>query len=197
MDSTESAICGGIAARTYGRVEQCLSSGNISVTGQSVYAGNIFGRSEVTSDARSIYFGVANACMGTGNIVVTGGGEQSCVGGVGGFVQAGTLDTSYLGGGATNCLFTGEIRGEFSYCGSIIGACAEIIYDRNYFSFNGVGYVNFEGNYYLASSMSSIGAAISTDGTFRSVTGKGGAEAAYDDIKKTETYLTLAELFGL
>ena len=193
----DSVISGGIAARTYGSIKECLSSGNISVTGQSVYAGNIFGRSEVTSDARFIYFGTTNACMGTGNIEVTGGGEESCVGGIGGFVQAGTTETSYLGGGATNCIFTGEIKGEFSYQGGIVGACSEVMYDYNFFTLNGVEYVNFEGNYYLESGLPSIGAAISSEGKFKPVAGKGAVKATYEEIKKTETYLSLAELFHL
>ena len=196
----DSVICGGIAARTYGAVDKCLSTGNISVTGQSVYAGNIFGRSEVVSDARYIYLGTATSCMGGGNIVVTGGGEESCVGGIGGFVQEGIFSgqqSMYLGGGVTSCIFTGEIKGDFSYRGSIVGACAEDIYEQNSYTSDGVEHVNFEGNYYLAGGVPSIGAAVSSKGNFKAVTGKGAQQATYDEIKATEIYQALAELFRL
>ena len=196
---TDALICGGIAARTYGQINECISSGDISATGQTAYVGSIFGRSEVVSSGRYVYCGFADRCLGTGKIVVTGGGEESCVGGIGGFVQEGVFNqqTLYLGGGVTNSIFLGEIQGEFRYFGSLVGACGEDIYEKNSYTSGDKELANFDGNYYLKGAPSAFGAVVSAEEVFRQAADKGATAATEEEIKNTDLYQELAELFHL
>ena len=118
------AICGGIVARIYGQSNYCMSSGDITVTAKTAYAGGIYGISQVAYDGYYIYLGAANYCISRGNINATLGAGASCVGGIGGLVQESQYSQFvYVGGGATNCVFMGGIRGDINYFGNIVGVC--------------------------------------------------------------------------
>ena len=199
VTGADAVICGGIAARVYGTIDYCLSSGDIFLEAKSAYAGCIFGRSEVISDGWYVYCGFANNCIAEGKITASlHGEEKSCVGGVGGFVQEGLLGIgSYIGGGAKNCFFLGEVEGEFTYFGNIIGVCAEDIYESNSYTSNGEAHVNFEENYYLDNRLPSFGAVVSTDEEFREVGGKGAFPLTAEEIKGKEAYQKILQKLGV
>lgn len=213
------AICGGIAARTYGQTNYCISSGDIEVSAQSAYMGNIFGRSEVKF-LDKMYCGFADNCIGSGKLIAALQEEESCIGGIGGFIQEG-VTTNYLrnekgeivqdedgnpivesveyvgGGGIRNCFFLGEIESGVSYFGSIVGVCGEDIYERNSYTSGSNKYANFEGNYYVDRGVPSFGAVVSTEGEFRQVPGKGAQEVTEDELKDKETYQEILEKLGI
>ena len=201
VKGTDSLICGGIAARSYGTIEYCISSGDLYLEANTAYAGCIFGRSEVASDGRNLYCGINRDCIGMGNITASLGEETSCVGGIGGFVQEGLLGGgSYIGGGATNCFFLGEIKGDFNYFGSIVGVCGDHIYEKNSYTSGGEEVINFKDNYYLSDGAPSFGAVVSFDedenGVFRRVTDKGATVLTKEEMEKLESYQAILAKFN-
>ena len=206
VTGTDSLICGGIAARSYGTMEYCVSTGNISAVAETVYAGGIFGRSEVRTDAGAlttyVYFGLAKSCIASGEIAVAGGGDQSCVGGIGGFIQQGRFNDGalYLGGGVTDSFFLGTLKGEYSYFGSIVGVCGDEIYEKNSYTSGNEEVANFKDNYYLSGGAPSFGAVVSVEedeeGIFRRVDGKGALPLEKEEIEKNESYQAILKKFN-
>ena len=219
VEGLSTAICGGIAARTYGQINYCVARGDISVTAHDAYIGCIFGRSEVKFSGISLYCGFADNCIGSGKIAAALQEGESCVGGIGGFVQEG-VKNNYLrdekgnvlfdengepivesveyvgGGGVRNCFFLGECEGEFNYFGSIVGVCGEDIYDRNSYTSGKDQLANFEGNYYLGTAPS-FGRVVSTEGEYSEVNDKGASAATGDEIINHETYREILKKLGL
>ena len=196
------AIVGGIAARTYGRNNYCISNGNISVAAPTAFVGGIFGRSEVVISGSYVYFGVADHCIGAGNIEVLVDGEgTSCIGGVGGLVQEGSFNqgTLILGGGVTNCIFLGTIEGENAYVGSLVGVCGAGIYKKNSYTSGNEEYRNFEGNYYVEGGFPAFGAKVTVveeDEVFDPADDKGATAMPESDVKNTDVYQDILEKFG-
>ncbi|MCH5162246.1 MAG: hypothetical protein J1G38_02010 [Clostridiales bacterium] len=182
------AICGGIAARTYGQSYYCVASGNIEVKAKNAYVGGIYGISQVATDGFYVYFGAADYCISTVKISATLGEEASCVGGVAGLVQEATIGVSYYGGGVTSCIFMGEIGGNFDYAGNIVGVCGAVVYNRNSYLSGGVLYPNFAGNYYLDNGLSSFGAVAESEDKFTRVEGKGATALKESEIKGSSLY---------
>lgn len=187
------AIVGGICARSYGSVSYCLSSGDITVNAQSVFAGGILGRCEITADVfnRPIYDFV-RFCISENRISVTAESDgEVCAGGVVGFVMEGSYINSeiYFGGGVTGCYFTGERVNDVNCFGNIVGACGANIYESNSYSEYGVEYHNFDGNYYLNNSLPAFGAVIKGESEFVPAgENKGATPATEEDIKNSEGY---------
>ena len=191
------AICGGIVARNYGETNYCISSGDISVTAKTAYVGGIFGRCEVLQSGFVIYFGFADSCISEGKISVTLGEGESYIGGIGGFVDELVYDeTTYFGGGITNCIFLGKIEGETDYRGNIAGVCGADIYERNLYVSKEGEKANFEKNYYLENDLPSFGAVETTEQKFMKVDGKGATPLSEDEIKSTEKYREILEKLG-
>ena len=229
LEGRGTAISGGIAARSYGQISYCMSDGDITATASVAFVGCIFGRGEVVSSGSYIYFGVASYCIGEGKIDVTVGDGASCIGGIGGLVQEGgflyyqydedgnllldeddkpLMKTIYWGGGITNCIFLGEIEGNFNYTGSIVGVCGANIYEENSYTSGDTEYVHFEGNYYLETDLPSFGAVVTleeeqieeevvTKEVFAQVQGKGAASATTDEIKNTKVYKEILDALGM
>lgn len=221
VEGSDAVICGGISARTYGRNNYCMSTGDISVTGKDIYAGGIFGRSEIIRDDWYIYCGFADHCIASGKIEAALGEGTSCIGGIGGLIQEGKFyqyvyDASglpmtdddgnfltepvYLGGGITNCIFLGEIEGSGNYIGNIVGVCGEEIYEHNSYISDNTEHQNFDGNYYLENDLPSFGAVVAGvagEEIFREVGGKGATLATGEEIKETEIYKDILEKLGM
>ncbi|MCH5154574.1 MAG: hypothetical protein J1F71_05115 [Clostridiales bacterium] len=197
----ELAIVGGIAARTDGQNNYCYTEGELYATSKTAYVGGIFGMSQTVSDGRYVYFGFANNCLSRAKLSASLGDGVSCVGGIGGYVQETAFNQYYydefgflisqivyLGGGIIDSVFLGEITGEFSYYGAVVGVCGIYIYEANAFTSDGVTRRNFDGNYYLDNGTPSFGAAITPDGEPVRVDGKGITSATEDEITSSETY---------
>ena len=202
------AICGGIVGRSDGLTQYCLSEGDITVTAPDVYAGGIFGISKVTFSGNTIYCGFIRHCISTNKITVTVGDGESCVGGIGGFVQEGvTMEYVYVGGGGvTDSIFMGSIVCGKGYAGSIVGLCASDVYEQNTYVSNNEEYHNFEGNYYVSNNFPPYGALAKTvedeEGTRTEFTlltekdDKGVTSATAEEIEQTENYQTIMDAFG-
>ncbi|MCH5156184.1 MAG: hypothetical protein J1F69_06200 [Clostridiales bacterium] len=198
--------CGGIAATTYGTTDYCISSGDITVTAKTAYVGGIFGISRVGTIDNYIYLGTADHCINQGSINATLGEGASYIGGIGGLVQESIFNqyvgnlivgVVYLGGGITNCIFIGGVREVSNYFGNIVGACGVDIYQTNSYTLNGTTYINFDGNYYIENALPSFGTAVTPDGEFVRVDGKGITPSTENEIKTTETYKDIAKKLGL
>lgn len=156
-----SPIVGGIAATNSYVIEYCLSRGDIGVVGGTVYAGGIFGRSEIVKDIYGkIYFGIAEYCICESKIEVSAE-TTACAGGIGGYVQEGRLvnydgSGGYFGGGISKCVFLGSNTKEINYFGAIVGVSGENIYYGTDLYQN--DYHNFEDNYYVDDFSSACGA---------------------------------------
>ena len=87
VTGSDLAICGGISARSYGSNKYCLSLGDITVTANAAYAGGICAMSLVTRDGNYVYFGKADYCVSNAKIDLRLGDGTSYVGGIGGLVQ--------------------------------------------------------------------------------------------------------------
>ena len=197
----ELAIVGGIAARTDGQNNYCYTEGELYATSKTAYVGGIFGMSQTVSDGRYVYFGFANNCISRAKLSASLGDGVSCVGGIGGYVQETPFNQYYydefgflisqivyLGGGITDSVFLGEITGEFSYSGAVVGVCGIYIYEANAFVSDGVTRRNFDGNYYVSNGTPPFGAAVTPDGEPVRVDGKGITSATEDEIISSETY---------
>lgn len=201
VEGSGSAICGGIAARTYGTIDYCVSVGNITAAAETVYAGGIFGRSEI---AGYMYWGIADFCISEGRIEVAAT-KTSCVGGIAGFVQEGLFVDSdnqpvgYFGGGVNNCIFAGEWLGAAAHFGSIVGVCGANIYGTNSYIYGAEEYYNFSGNRYAAGSFTAFGATVTVDDEDREtfvfpVEDKGATADA--DIRNSKAYRDILGAFG-
>ena len=218
VEGKELVVCGGIAARSYGRTVYCASSGDITVTAQTAYIGGIYGISQVASDGRYVYFGTANYCISQAHIKASLGEDASCVGGIGGLVQEAAFDrykydengsyirdesgkivteVAYLGGGVTNSIFMGTIEGDFIYSGNIVGVCGADIYETNSYYSDNAWQINFDGNYYTQAALPSFGAVATTDDSFLQVGGKGATQSTASEIRRTSLYKHISEKLGL
>ncbi len=219
VTSNGDAICGGISARNYGVNRYCAMSGDISVTAKTAFVGGIYGRSEVkVSDTYSVYLGTAEDCICNCSIKLSLAEGSSCIGGIGGYVQEIGInirqkvdengnylqdedgkpiyEKEYWGGGATRCIFMGEINGAYDYIGNIIGVCAANIYKSNSFTSDDKTYLNFDGNYCLPNERSAFGATVNADETFERVEGKGFTALSAEEIIKSELYNAILERIG-
>ncbi|MDE6474437.1 MAG: hypothetical protein K2L70_04995 [Clostridia bacterium] len=192
------AYVGGISAHSYSRITNCLSSGDITVTADSIYAGGILGYSEIyytaTLTGYSFAWGDTNNCISQSKIDVTPIGEGiACVGGIVGYVDEVGIDLKsekvYFGGEVTNNYFIGECVSSVDYFGSIVGVCASNIYINNSYSLNdGISYYNFDGNYYLNNSSKAFGATVTDEDEYSLVEDKGATSATLEVIQNSEVY---------
>ena len=194
-------VCGGIAAYTYGENNYCLWNGDISVTAESAYVGGIYGVSQVATNGFYVYFGFANHCLSTGKIFASLGDGKSCVGGVGGLVLEADLNGDYFGGGVTDCIFMGEIQGNFDYFGNIVGVCGKHVYEANSYKSGDSDYANFDGNYYIENGRNSFGATASTKEEIDGYApvegqGKGTTPLTESEIKGSDLYNAITEVIG-
>ncbi|MDE6210448.1 MAG: hypothetical protein K2G42_00520 [Clostridia bacterium] len=201
------AYVGGISAHSYARITDCLSSGDITVTADSIYAGGILGYSEIyytlTLTGYSFAWGDTLNCISQNKINVTAIGDGvACVGGTVGYVdevgielQSGQL---YFGGGVTGSYFVGEIASNVNYFGNIVGVCAKNIYENNSYTLNNdIEYHNFDSNYYLSNSSSAFGAAVTDEGDYSSAEeDKGATSATIEVIQNLEAYKSILKKFN-
>ena len=195
------AYVGGISAHSYAKITDCLSSGEITVTADTVYAGGILGYSEihytVTLTGYSFAWGNTVNCISQGKINVTSIGDGvASVGGIVGYVDEVGIELlsgiSYFGGEVKGCYFVGELTSDVDYSGNIVGVCAENIYENNSYNLNdGVDYYNFDGNYYLEGSVNAFGAKVTDDKEHFSVEDKGATAAAIEVIQNLEAYKSI------
>lgn len=191
--SAGDVIAGGIVANAYGRVEGCLSDGDVYVKANSGYVGGIIGRMEFESEYS---VGVAEHCAVRGKLTLDLSDDTALVGGIVGFVRAigitvqepdmngGVVTSTYFfGGGVKNCVFAGEKQGEIKYFGNIVGAPSAELYDNND-CFPSEDSANFAGNIYVQNGAAAFGAKIITVGEgeerssyFEGVNGDKGAKA--------------------
>ena len=202
-DGKNEATVGGICATNYGRIDNCLSKGSITVKADYAYAGGIFGRSVV---AGYMYWGTAEYCISENDISVTAE-KTSYAGGIGGFVmEARFVDedgelVGYYGGGVTDSIFLGSCSDGIEYFGNIVGVCGAHIYETNEYTYLMFIYHNFGGNYYIKNSQSAFGATLSFDGDNKevfvsSVEDKGAVEKKEEEIKELELYNYILEGFN-
>ena len=195
------AYCGGIVALTSGETNYCISTGSISVRAETPYVGGIFGMCEaklvMVMFDYVVYTGFTDSCISEAEISVTGGEGPAYVGGIGGFVEELVYnETTSWGGGVTNCIFLGKIKGETDYRGSIIGVSGADIYEKNLYTSKDGEKANFEWNYYLADELPSFGAVQTTEKKFMKVDGKGATALSKDEIQDTEKYQEILEKLG-
>ena len=165
-DGTGTVFAGGISAHSYSQISYCLASGDITAKADTVYAGGIYGRSDIAgANLFSVTWGFAEYCISESKFNITATGENSFVGGIAGFVSQGNVidnngDTlGYFGGGVYNCIFTGSCEREVSYFGNIVGGSGKnILYGDFIYSYF-EEYVNYFDNYHLNNSLPSYGAA--------------------------------------
>ena len=167
-EGNETVIVGGIVAQVGTPISYCMSSGDISAVGKTVYAGGIAGRCEILFYN---YWCFVTYCISESKIDVTAE-DPSCVGGIVGFVRQGLSGTEYFGGGVQNCIFTGECISKVDYFGSIVGACGREIYRQNSYYSSDVEYHNFDNNYYIGG-FSAFGAVVNDAEEFVVVEDKG------------------------
>ena len=194
------AYAGGICARSYDCITYCISVCDITVTARTVYAGGIFGTSEIMQNFY-VYCGYAEYCISESKIKASGE-EISRVGGIGGFVLEGRfVDDSenilgYFGGGANNCFFLGSIDSD-DYFGNIVGVCGENIYNETNLYYTDRH--SFENNYHLKNSLPSFGASVTLDGDnkeqFAPIDGESFARER-EEIEKTEAYIEIVKKFA-
>ena len=184
------AFIGGIAARSYSLIYNCVSGGDISVKADSVCAGGILGYSMVYSFGAG---GTAQSCISAGKISVEAGGEDSSfAGGIVGLVQEYALQNQYFGGSVIDCYFTGESVADGTYYGNIAGACGANIYEVNSYSYGDKQYDIFKDNYYSGNSFKAFGVKASKDeednDVFETVEDKGATALTKEEIEKLEAY---------
>lgn len=206
--NADTAYVGGIAARTISSIYYCLSKGEISVNAQNARVGGIVGNCEIYKDDWGYpHWGFVENCIGENIFDVTVDGDETCVGGIAGYVWEGTYvddkenPISHFGSGVVNCYFLGDNAKDLGYFGNIVGACGANIYTRTDLEYN---YFNFENNYFLSNSYFACGATVTFDKEdkdkerFKAVTENIGATAAErDKIEKMEGYLAILQKLGL
>lgn len=190
---SDAAYVGGISAVMRAQCLNCVSGGNITATAKNVYAGGIFGRSDVDNYGK----GTAEFCISSNRLdVAVADGGFAYVGGIAGFVTeqpfTGNGTTVYFGGGVTDSCFVGEYVYVKSgvYFGNIVGVCGANIYATNSYYSDDVEHHYFDGNYYVNNSFTAFGATLSADAASltHNVGDKGATFMSIDDVKKTETY---------
>lgn len=194
-EGNSTAFTGGIAARSYGAVTNCVSVGDITVSAGNIFVGGIAGRCDIATDFfnRPVYDFIRN-CISENRISVTNKGEKDiCAGGIVGFVMEGSYVNSdeYFGGGVCDSFFTGECVSGAENFGNIVGACGANIYANNSYLISGVEYHNFDGNIYIENSLPAFGATVTGDGEFVPAEDKGASSSTAEDIKNSEKYQSI------
>ncbi len=187
------AYIGGISAQSIALLSNCVSTGDITATAKTVYAGGIMGFSEVMSGGYYIYFGSAERCISQSKInVASTDGSPAYVGGIVGYVREEEFDLGnsmqYLGGCVTDCYFVGEYLSENSYFGNIVGVCGVNVYEKNSYTSSATEYINFHGSFYIDNAFNSFGATLNGEDEFVAVEGKGATSATKEEIENYETY---------
>ncbi len=185
------AFAGGISARSYALIYNCVSDGDITVKAESICAGGILGYSIVYSFGTA---GTVQSCISGGRLSVTASGEDpSFVGGITGLVQEYSVQGKYFGGSVTGCYFTGESFAEGVYYGNIVGACGANIYENNSYTYGDKEYDIFKDNYYTVNSYKAFGTTAETgedeNDIFTPVEDKGASAVDEGEIEKLEGYL--------
>ena len=192
-EGNETVIVGGIVAHTGTPISYCISSGYISASGKTVYAGGIAGRSEVLF---TNYWGFVTYCISESKINVASV-ETAFIGGIVGFVREGVYNYSdgveFFGGGVQNCIYLGESISETDYFGAIVGVCGKDIYERNLYYSENTEYHNFENNYYIGNS--SFGAVVDDNSEFTKVDDKG-ATLIDGKVEDLELYREILNTLG-
>ena len=203
-EGNETVIVGGIVGHVCTPISYCLSSGDISAKGKTVYVGGIFGRSEILQDIYgTVYYGNTQYCISE-NIITVSAEEKAYSGGIGGYVYEGRFvnyseTLGYFGGGITNCFFLGSNTKEIDYCGNIVGASGENIYYETDLYYE--DYHNFEGNYYVDESMSACGVTVTRDENNEEhfevcLTDMGAAAATKEEIIALKAYRDILDKLG-
>ena len=170
VEGESEASVGGIVANNGNGVFYSVESGDISVKADKAYVGGIAGINNIVGQSLfSITLGYCSYCISEGNISVIAGDGNSRVGGIAGYIpQSSVVDGSnedkvlgYIGGGASNCFFSGSISSNKGYRGSIAGVCGENLYygTEPYYT----NLVNFENNYH-DNSIQAVGSLSTFDG---------------------------------
>ena len=205
------AYVGGIAAHAYNQISYCLTSGNITVNADTVYAGGIYGRSDlVGADILSVTWGYAAYCISESKLDVTATGEHSAVGGIAGFVSQGNVvdgfgtTVGHFGGGVNNCIFTGSCEREITHFGNIAGVSGKnILYGTDIYIYF-IEYINFSENYHINNSLPSYGAAATAredeeeekekeEYDYEPVDGKDESALSKEEIEQLELYGQILE----
>lgn len=207
-EATGNAFASGICGHSYAETGNCLSEGNIFVSGKEVYAGGIAAASNAQVVNRSIRFGFAKYCISDCSISATA--DKAYIGGIAGFIGSGGINhTDVFGeiiqtvyyGGAIYCLSISDISitGD-GYSGGITGVCSAILTDGadgsgniNTFEFNSITYESLRENVFLKSdgAQNAAGATVSADGeavTYGNGSDAGATFDTKDKIKASELY---------
>ena len=211
------AYVGGISAYSGAQILNCIAGGDITVSANTVYVGGIMGYSLVYQSGIYIPSGSAEYCISKSKISVTSQGEQSCVGGIAGFVQEEgftqvvyddngkavkdedgnpVTETVYYGGSVTNCIFLGSSEKNITYYGNIVGVCGANIYETNEYKLGEKVYYNFKDNYYVENSLPSFGAAVTQDEEYIAVEGKEATSLSRQEIEELEVYKNILAEFA-
>ena len=209
---------GGIAARTSSWLNNCLASGEITVTAKTVYAGGVLGAGEVDIQTNifgssTVYCGTVYHCISGSKINVTvTDNTPAHIGGIAGYIRQLDIEqqkrddkgnllydddknpityTVYFGGGVTDSYFIGEYRSSASYFGNIVGVCGANIYETNSYTAGNEEYHNFENNVYVSNSMSALGSTITSDGEYVLAADKGATSATLEVIQNSEIYKSI------
>ena len=195
-EGKETVIVGGIVAHTGTPIGYCASSGDISAKGKILYLGGIAGRCEILF---TNYWGFVTYCISESKISAEAE-EESCVGGIVGFVREGAYSgftgVGYFGGGVQNCIYLGECASEVSYCGAIVGVCGVDLYENNSYYSGNEEYHNFDNNYYLGTP-SAFGAVVDDSGVFLSAATDKGASIIEGTVEDLELYQEILEKVGI
>lgn len=199
------AYVGGISAHSCARITDCISSGDITVTADSVYAGGILGYSEifysVTLTGYSFAWGDTYNCISQNKITAAAiNNGVVCAGGIVGYVDEVGIELqtgqTYFGGRVRGCYFIGESASEVDYFGNIVGVCAANIYENNSYTLNDdIEYHNFEDNYYSFSASNAFGAKKTDDG-YSDAEDKGATFASVEVIQNLDGYKSILKVFN-
>ncbi len=212
-EATGNAFAAGICGQSYTETYYCLSEGDVSVSGEEVYAGGIAATSNATVVSNSIRFGYAEYCISSCSI--TAKSDKAYIGGIAGFIGNGRINytdgfgevyqTVYYGG-AIYCLsLSGFSITGGGYSGGIAGVCSIVLTDGadgsgnvNTFTFNNVTYNSFNDNVYIKSDGAKNAAGAKATITDEEITYGDGSDAgatsnSADNIVASKLYAQILE----
>lgn len=197
------AQAGGISSRLCAKVSESTSTGDITVEAKRAYVGGIFGYGDTIASqdylGYTIYFGMAQSCVGDCRIDVSSSDSVAYAGGIAGYIHEekfGSGDSAvHYGGCVTDCYFVGELISQTTYFGNVVGVCGANVYERNSYGSGDNVYHNFENNVYVANAHSAFGATVDPEGNFAEVADVGATSKTADEIRNSDGYKSIINAY--
>ena len=196
-NSEQTVRVGGIVGISCVDMVECLSVGSIDVTGKTCYVGGIMGYAMCDTDGVHTHCGMVEKCVSDCEITVTVNSSAdgfAAVGGIVGYVQELLVSEQYKGGEIKSSYFTGKLQANAgAYVGGIVGVVGENIYIASAKNAQG----NIHSNMYSDGCGVNLafGAALDSNGSYKSVADVGALITPTSDIANDATYKAILQIF--